>query len=309
MLESLDFATLKECRVVSKSWGKEATLIMAKKCKITFKTVDSLEEFLTIPASAEPMFLHVSFKFDVQPEAKSKAMQAFLQSHAKQLSTVESPEGFLIGSESVQEWATKLMQVVEVEGMNQESCDIKDNKNEYVGDSPGFADKPSPDEAAILDENANYMSSSSTDENSLHEIIIHDDIEDIKTKHESENVATVKRGKSVHFSMVVNPEYVPIPYCDEGYDNFADFYPYYLGEHSHEAGRRLHILGITNSILLIILGTFTLTPILYAVAIVQAYALAVGAHLYFDKHIPKPTIKNPIYMVNCCAILLTFYCY
>ncbi|BGP21884.1 hypothetical protein JCM10295v2_000761 [Rhodotorula toruloides] len=51
---------------------------------------------------------------------------------------------------------------------------------------------------------------------------------------------------------VANPEYKPQPYSITGYSTFRSFYPYYLGEHSNQVCRRLHLIGTT-----IALGTFT----------------------------------------------------
>jgi len=229
-----------------------------------------VQEFVEFPPYTEVLFLHAAFNFEVEPEAKSQALQTFIINHAKRLSSIETPGGTVCEPDSVQDWADKVISLVT---------------------------KVEESQPAILDENANYVHPA--DDSNLQEIVIHEEaeVEENKVKQLTSSPPEKRKAKTVHFSMVDNPEYVPIPYCDEGYETFADFYPYYLGEHSHATGRRMHILGITNSIILIIIGTFTLTPILYAVAIVQAYALAIGSHFYFDKHVPKPTIKNPVYMV------------
>lgn len=278
VLESLDFSSLLQCRMVSKSWEKEATVVVSKQCKIIFDSVDAVQQFLSMSprTSEETLFTHVNFKFEVVAaavaEKESKALQTFLKSYTKNLQSIETPEGSICGLESVNEWSSKVLS----------SLDVEPKAEEALAE-------------IIVDENANYVEMPSPDANSLQEIVINDEIEEPVPKAD---LTVPRKQKSVHFSMVENPEYVSIPYSDEGYANFAEFYPYYLGEHSNERGRQLHILGITNCIILIFIGTFTLTPILYAVAIVQAYALALGAHYFFDKHIPRPTIRNPIYMAS-----------
>lgn len=279
MLESLDFSSLLQCRMVSKSWEKEATVVVSKQCKIIFDSIDAVQNFLSMSprTSEETLFAHVNFKFEVEAaavaEKEFKALQTFLQNHTKNLQSVETPEGSICGLDSVNEWTSKVLCSLEPKPLEETPAEI------------------------IVDENANYVEMPSADANSLQEIVINDEIEIEETQPKSD-LTIPRKQKTVHFSMVENPEYVSIPYSDEGYANFAEFYPYYLGEHSNERGRQLHILGITNCIILIFIGTFTLTPILYAVAIVQAYALALGAHYFFDKHIPRSTIRNPIYIVS-----------
>lgn len=270
VLEGLDFESLLQCRVVSKSWEKEATWVASKKCRITFRSVDSIQDFVNMAPryTEETLFTHVNFTFDVNSVSeKNEVLESFLERHAKVMKSVETPDGLFSEADSVQEWINKMLVSIKA--------------------------KPEENPAEIfVDENDNYVHPA--DDNTLQEIVINDEVEETKVKQ----LSNPKKLKTVHFSMVENPDYVPIPYSEDGYETFADFYPYYLGEHSNEKGRRMHILGITNSIILIIIGTFTLTPILYAVALVQAYALAIGAHYYFDKHIPRPTIRNPVYMVS-----------
>ncbi|KAJ3023987.1 hypothetical protein HKX48_008601 [Thoreauomyces humboldtii] len=44
-------------------------------------------------------------------------------------------------------------------------------------------------------------------------------------------------------STLANPTYKPIPHPTLGFTSFAQFYPFYLGEHSNRVCRRLHFTG------------------------------------------------------------------
>lgn len=129
---------------------------------------------------------------------------------------------------------------------------------------------------------------------------------------------------------VPNPTYQAIPRPSTRYTSFREFYPFYLGEHSHPVCRRLHLVGtgiatlvlarvglslVPQGILLLaesIRGpetprwlrdlASTLQPLRLAGpvwrylvgAIVPAYAAAWVGHFFFEKNRPA-TFTYPVY--------------
>ena len=75
---------------------------------------------------------------------------------------------------------------------------------------------------------------------------------------------------------------------------FAEFYPYYLGEHRNRTCRRLHFVG--SSLVLVCLAMLLATGrpgyILYA--LLCGYGFAWIGHFVFEKNRPA-TFKRPLY--------------
>ena len=76
------------------------------------------------------------------------------------------------------------------------------------------------------------------------------------------------------------------------YKTLAEFYPYYLQEHSNRTCRRLHFIGSTLGIVLAVSAVLTATWWLLAVALVQGYAWAWVGHFFFEHNKPA-TFKWP----------------
>jgi hypothetical protein len=78
------------------------------------------------------------------------------------------------------------------------------------------------------------------------------------------------------------------------FDSFAEFYPFYLEEHSHPACRRLHYLGslLVLALLAYVLATRTWV-LLWALPVV-GYSFAWVGHFAFEKNRPA-TFKHPLY--------------
>ena len=78
------------------------------------------------------------------------------------------------------------------------------------------------------------------------------------------------------------------------FNSFAEFYPYYLGEHSNRICRRLHFVGLTLALLcvMMVLTTGHLQYIAYG--LISAYGLAWIGHFAFEKNRPA-TFKHPLY--------------
>jgi hypothetical protein len=81
---------------------------------------------------------------------------------------------------------------------------------------------------------------------------------------------------------------------DRQFKSFADFWPYYLGEHSKSATRTLHYIGTLIAVflvaLLIAVGKWWLVPI----AFVPGYGFAWAAHFFVEKNRPA-TFKHPLW--------------
>lgn len=79
---------------------------------------------------------------------------------------------------------------------------------------------------------------------------------------------------------------------DHKYKSLAEFYPYYMREHSNRTCRRLHFVGTTIGLVLFALALATQTWWLIAVALVQGYAWAWVGHFVFEHNKPA-TFKYP----------------
>jgi len=78
------------------------------------------------------------------------------------------------------------------------------------------------------------------------------------------------------------------------FKSFADFYPYYLGEHSNSTCRRLHFIGTSLVILILVLAVVA-TAWWWLIALpVAGYGFAWVGHFFFEKNRPA-TFKHPLY--------------
>jgi hypothetical protein len=78
----------------------------------------------------------------------------------------------------------------------------------------------------------------------------------------------------------------------EQFASFADFYPYYLAEHSNRTCRRLHFVGSTIGLALMVFAVISGQFWLIALALVQGYAWAWVGHFFFEHNKPA-TFKYP----------------
>ncbi|GAB3630642.1 membrane protein [Pandoraea terrae] len=76
--------------------------------------------------------------------------------------------------------------------------------------------------------------------------------------------------------------------------SFADFYPFYLGEHRNPTCRRLHFIGSWGVIACIVTFAITGNPWWLAGAVVCGYGFAWVGHFFFEKNRPA-TFSHPIY--------------
>ena len=80
----------------------------------------------------------------------------------------------------------------------------------------------------------------------------------------------------------------------ERYKSFAEFWPYYLSEHSHPGTRVLHLIGTTAGIALIIYLVASGRWWLFPLGLVVGYGFAWFAHFMIEKNKPA-TFQYPLW--------------
>lgn len=78
------------------------------------------------------------------------------------------------------------------------------------------------------------------------------------------------------------------------YRSFAEFYPYYLGEHSNPTCRRLHFVGTSLVIVLLAYSIASASWLLLLALPVVGYGFAWIGHYFFEKNRPA-TFTHPLY--------------
>ncbi|CAI8770726.1 DUF962 domain-containing protein [Pseudomonas brassicacearum] len=78
------------------------------------------------------------------------------------------------------------------------------------------------------------------------------------------------------------------------FNTFAEFYPYYLGEHSNSTCRRLHFIGTSLVILVFVMALFVGSGWLWLALPVAGYGFAWVGHFFFEKNRPA-TFQHPLY--------------
>ncbi len=78
------------------------------------------------------------------------------------------------------------------------------------------------------------------------------------------------------------------------YTRFADFYPFYLGEHSNPTCRALHYVGTSLAMGILLLALVTGNIIWILGSVVCGYAFAWVGH-FFVEHNRPATFKYPFY--------------
>lgn len=79
-----------------------------------------------------------------------------------------------------------------------------------------------------------------------------------------------------------------------GFASFAEFYPYYLAEHSNGTSRRLHFVGTSLVIAFVTYAFATFNPWLLLAVPVVGYVFAWVGHFFFEHNRPA-TFKHPLY--------------
>lgn len=76
--------------------------------------------------------------------------------------------------------------------------------------------------------------------------------------------------------------------------SFADFYPFYLQEHSNATCRRLHFLGSSVGLLCLVMLLATGRPQYLLYGLLAGYGFAWIGHFAFEKNRPA-SFKRPLY--------------
>jgi hypothetical protein len=76
--------------------------------------------------------------------------------------------------------------------------------------------------------------------------------------------------------------------------SMAQFYPFYLSEHSNRTSRRLHFVGTSLGLCWLVAALMTLNPWFLLAGLVTGYAFAWVGHYFFEKNRPA-TFSYPFY--------------
>lgn len=80
----------------------------------------------------------------------------------------------------------------------------------------------------------------------------------------------------------------------KSFKSFAEFYPFYLGEHANRTCRRLHFVGSTGSLVCLALLVGTGNPWWLLAGLVCGYGFAWLGHFGFEKNKPA-SFSRPLY--------------
>jgi hypothetical protein len=78
------------------------------------------------------------------------------------------------------------------------------------------------------------------------------------------------------------------------YTSFREFYPFYLGEHANRTCRRLHFIGSSLVIGVLVAAIVRHDPRWLLLAPLAGYGFAWVGHFFFEKNRPA-TFKQPLY--------------
>ncbi|MEM7437637.1 MAG: DUF962 domain-containing protein [Myxococcota bacterium] len=78
----------------------------------------------------------------------------------------------------------------------------------------------------------------------------------------------------------------------ETFQSFAEFYPYYLGEHSNTICRRLHVIGTLAGFVVAMASLALWSPLGLLLSPVVGYGFAWVGHFFFEHNKPA-TFRHP----------------
>jgi hypothetical protein len=86
----------------------------------------------------------------------------------------------------------------------------------------------------------------------------------------------------------------PSPVSDQRFKSFAEFWPYYVAEHSKPATRLLHAIGTTVAVACLVACIVTRNWLLIPLTLIPGYAAAWTAHFFIEKNKPA-TFTYPLW--------------
>ncbi len=89
-----------------------------------------------------------------------------------------------------------------------------------------------------------------------------------------------------------SPQATPVD--AKAFRSFAEFYPFYLSEHSDRTCRRLHFAGSSLSLLFLAAAVATRNPWWLLAGLLCGYGFAWVGHFVFEKNKPA-SFKRPLY--------------
>jgi len=78
------------------------------------------------------------------------------------------------------------------------------------------------------------------------------------------------------------------------FSTYGEFWPFYLGEHSHPVNRRLHFAGTSIALALIIVSVIVAEPVFLLAALSSGYGFAWFGHYFIEKNRPA-TFRYPMW--------------
>ena len=78
------------------------------------------------------------------------------------------------------------------------------------------------------------------------------------------------------------------------YSSFRDFYPFYLSEHANRTCRRLHFVGTSLVVLIVLVAIVQRDARWLLLAPLAGYGFAWIGHFFFEKNRPA-TFTHPLY--------------
>ncbi len=78
------------------------------------------------------------------------------------------------------------------------------------------------------------------------------------------------------------------------FKSFSDFYPYYLREHANSLNRRLHFVGTTAVLALVVAAIVSANAWLLLALPIAGYGFAWVGHFFVERNRPA-TFRHPFY--------------